>query len=150
MFPERALVARRYGDKRELGVKVEKKLGEYVFYSLGIFNGSGVNLTDVDNEKDVALRLEAYPVKGLTIGGVGYTTVGDRDRTNRDRLEGDLKYDDNDVFALFEYIHAWDGPSNKKVEGHGYYAAGGYTIAKKTNPTHRAHRPDQPEHGRSG
>lgn len=137
IFPERALVARQYGDKRELGVKVEKKLGDYFFYSLGIFNGSGPNQTDNDNEKDVGLRLEAYPVKGLTLAGVGYRTFGERDGNYRDRLEGDIRYEGYDILVLGEYIHGWDGPEKTKFEGHGAYATLGYTIAKSIQPVAR-------------
>jgi hypothetical protein len=138
LFPERSIVARQYGDRRELGVKVEKKIGEYFFYSLGVFNGSGSNQLDNDNEKDVALRLEAYPVKGLTLAGVGYRTFGERDAGYRDRLEGDVRYEGYDFVLLGEYIHAWDGPESNKVEGHGYYGTLGYTVAKKVQPVVRA------------
>ncbi|HET9931873.1 MAG TPA: porin [Polyangiaceae bacterium] len=137
IFPERALVARQYGDRRELGVKVEKKLGDYFFYSLGIFNGSGVNTTDNDNEKDVALRLEAYPIKGLTVAGVGYRTFGERDGGYRDRLEADVRYEGYDVLVLGEYIHAWDGPKGKEIEGHGAYGTLGYTFLKSIQPVAR-------------
>ncbi|MFZ5897202.1 MAG: porin [Myxococcota bacterium] len=137
LFPERAQVARYYGDKRELGVKAEKKIGDYFFYSLGIFNGSGINTNDNDNEKDVALRLEAYPIKGLTIAGVGMRTFGERDGGYRDRLEGDIKYDANDIFVLAEYIHGWDGPEANKSEGHGAYGAFGYTFLKRIQPIAR-------------
>lgn len=137
IFPERALVARRYGDRRELGIKVEKKLGDYFFYSLGVFNGSGVNTTDNDNEKDVALRLEAYPIKGLTLAGVGYRTFGERDGGYRDRLEADVRYEGYDAVVLGEYIHAWDGPKGKEVEGHGAYGTLGYTFLKSIQPVAR-------------
>jgi hypothetical protein len=95
---------------------------------------SGQNLPDVDNEKDVALRLETYPITGLTVAGVGYTTVGKRDGGYRDRLEADLKYDANDFLFLAEYIHGWDGPKATKFEGHGAYGTLGYTIAKQFQP----------------
>ena len=137
IFPERALVARRYGDKRELGIKVEKKIGDYFFYSLGVFNGSGVNTTDNDNEKDVALRLEAYPIKGLTLAGVGYRTFGERDGGYRSRLEADIRYEGYDFIALGEYIHAWDGPKSKEIEGHGAYGTLGYTFLKRIQPVAR-------------
>lgn len=136
LFPERALVSRAYGDRRELGVKVEKKLGKYFFYSLGIFNGSGQNNLDNDNEKDVALRLEAYPVNGLTIGGVGYRTFGERDAGYRDRIEADIKYEGHDLFVLGEYIRATDHPQ-REVKGHGAYGALGYTFLKRLQPIAR-------------
>jgi hypothetical protein len=142
LFPERALVARQYGDKRDLGVRAEKKFGDSFYYLAGVYNGSGLNHLDDDNEKDITLRLEAYPVPGLTIGAVGYATVGKRDEVVRDRLEGDLRYDANDIFVLGEYIHAWDGPKAiqgtntepSRAEGHGVYGALGYTFVKRIQP----------------
>jgi hypothetical protein len=140
LFPERALVAGNrsggYGDRRDLGIKVEKKLGDHFYYLAGVYNGTGLNRVDEDNEKDIALRLEVYPVAGATIGGVGYTTVGKRNGAGaiRDRVEGDLRYDANDVFFQAEYIHAWDGPEGSRIEGHGTYAALGYTFVKRIQP----------------
>jgi len=134
LFPERALVARLYGDKRDIGVKVEKKIGDFFYYQAGVYNGTGLNRADEDNEKDAALRLEVYPVAGLTVGAVGYTTVGERDGVIRDRVEGDLRYDANDVFFLGEYIHGWDGPEGGRFDGHGVYGALGYTFVKRIQP----------------
>jgi len=91
LFPERAPVARNLGDRRDIGLKFEKKIGEYFGYYAGIFNGSGQNQLDADTEKDAALRLEVYPFEGATIAGVGYTTVGKRERSSRDRVEADLR-----------------------------------------------------------
>jgi hypothetical protein len=132
LFPERARVSRRYGDRRDLGVKAEKKLGDYFFYNVGVYSGSGINTADEDNEKDVGVRLEAYPIEGLTVAAVGYTTVGERDENVRDRLEGDLRFDEHGVILQAEYIHAWDGPG--RVEGHGAYGALGYTFLDKIQP----------------
>jgi hypothetical protein len=136
LFPERDVVARQYGDKRDIGIKVEKKLGDYFYYLAGVYNGTGLNRADEDNEKDLALRLEAYPFAGATIGAVGYTTVGERNGAGaiRDRLEGDLRYDANDVFLIGEYIHGWDGPKGSRVEGHGVYGGLGYTFIKRVQP----------------
>jgi hypothetical protein len=134
LFPERALVARNYGDKRDIGVKVEKKIGDYFYYQVGLYNGSGLNHLDDDNEKDVGLRLEVYPVAGLTVAGAGYTTVGERDGLIRDRVEGDLRYDANDAFFIGEYIHGWDGPKAARFDGHGVYGGLGYTFVKRIQP----------------
>jgi hypothetical protein len=139
LFPERSRVTRLYGDRRDVGVRIEKKIGDYVYYQAGIYNGSGQNLTDNDREKDVGLRLELYPIKGLTVGGVGYTTIGDRDQNVRDRVEGDLRWDADNLFVQAEYIHGWDGNPNPagRREGHGAYGEIGYTIADLIQPVAR-------------
>ncbi len=134
LLPERATVSRTFGDKRDIGVKLEKKLGQYFDYSAGVYNGSGPNHADADNPKDLGLRLEVYPIEGLTLGGVGYLTAGKRKDMVRDRVEGDLRYNANDVLIQAEYIHGWDGSRAKRVESHGAYGALGYTLFKQLQP----------------
>ncbi len=143
ILPERSLVSRAYGDRRDVGLKVEKKLGDHFFYSAGIYNGSGQNRVDNNNEKDLSLRLEVYPVEGLTIGAAGAKTVGERDDgLARDRLEGDIRYDANAFRAEAEYIRAWDGVDDAdagttRVQGHGGYVALGYTFIDRIQPVVR-------------
>jgi hypothetical protein len=138
LFPERALVSRAYGDKRDIGLRLEKKLGDYFGYTLGFYNGTGQNRLDDDIAKDGSLRLEAYPIEGLTIAGVGYTTIGKRETSGRDRLEVDARYDAHDLYVLGEYIHAWDTANRSAyVEGHGAYLEAGYTLFGHLQPMAR-------------
>src|SRR5690606_35089678 len=111
LFPERSLVSRQFGDRRDIGVKVEKKLfDDHLYYNLGVYNGSGQNRLDDDDQKDLGLRLEVYPFEGVTLAAVGYLGVGDRDTADtKDRVEGDLRVELYDALLLAEYIHAWDG-----------------------------------------
>jgi hypothetical protein len=137
LFPERALVSRQYGDRRDIGLKVEKKLfDDYFYYNIGLYNGTGQNRLDNDDQKDVGLRLEGYPYKGVTLGAVGYMGVGERDTANtKDRIEGDLKIEMFNALLLAEYIHAWDGPTDAdRLEGAGFYVAGGYTFLERIQP----------------
>jgi hypothetical protein len=138
LFPERALVSRAYGDRRDIGLRVEKKIGDYFGYSLGFFNGAGQNRLDNDIAKDGGLRLEVYPIEGLTVAAVGYTTIGKRELSGRDRLEADVRYDANDIYVIGEYIHAWDTVERSPyVEGHGAYLGGGYTFFGHLQPIAR-------------
>jgi hypothetical protein len=143
IFPERSRSSRAFGDRRDIGLRVEKKLGDYFYYYAGLFNGSGLNRTDVDHEKDAALRLEVYPFKGFTLGAMGYRTIGDRDDLARDRIEGDIRYDDHGVILQAEYIRAWDSNNDveegedEEVEGHGGYVAAGVTIIDRIQPVVR-------------
>jgi hypothetical protein len=138
LLPDRSRVSRRYGDRRDLGIRVEKKLGQHFYYYAGVFNGFSLNQTDDDNEKDVSLRLEAYPLPGFTLGVVGYTTLGERDGNSRDNLELDLRYDANDFLLQAEYIHGWDDTATTaQAEGHGAYGALGYTFIERIQPVLR-------------
>ena len=152
LFPERALVSKQYGDKRDVGIKVSKSF-KYAGYVAGVWNGSGQNTLDTNNSKDLGLRLEAYPVKGLTVGGVAYYTAGERDdKTNanmkiQDRYEVDLRYENYGVLFQAEYIMANDGKAGKnsktgdaevqETPGNGWYAALAYTFMDKLQPAIR-------------
>lgn len=134
LFPERAAIARYYGDKRDVGLRVEKKLCDYFGYVAGLYNGNGQNRLDDDTDKDGALRLEGY-FEGLTVAGVGYTTIGKRKKSSRDRLEADLKYDAHSLYVIAEYIHGWDSKGGgKAVEGNGTYIQAAYTLFDHFQP----------------
>jgi hypothetical protein len=138
LFPERSKVTREYGDRRDIGLRVDKKIADVFYYNVGLFNGQGQNVTDGDRAKDLALRLEAYPIPGLTIGGLAYGTVGAEDVDPvRNRLEADLRLELADLIVQGEYIHGWTGPKARRLEGHGAYGEVGYLIAKQFQPVAR-------------
>jgi hypothetical protein len=136
LYPERAIVSRQFGDKRDLGLRIAKTT-QYFGYSAGIFNGLGVNTLDTNNQKDLALRLEAYPIPGLTVAGVIYGSVGQRTQAGtKDRYEADLRFEQGPVLFQGEYIYARDiavndGPS---YNGQGFYAAAGFTFFEMLQP----------------
>ncbi|HEU4581820.1 MAG TPA: porin [Polyangiaceae bacterium] len=137
-FPERNKVDREYGDRRDIGIKIEKKIADVFYYYVGIFNGNGQNTADNDRAKDLGLRLEAYPIPGLLIGGAAYGTVGAGPKdTVRNRVEGDLRLELADLIVQGSYIHAWTGPDARRLEGQGVYGQLGYTIANTIQPVAR-------------
>ena len=42
-------------------------------YQIGVFNGQGINMGDVDQRKDIAGGLWVMPVKGMRLGAFGWT-----------------------------------------------------------------------------
>lgn len=136
LFPERALVSNQFGDKRDGGLRLWKTFPMWG-YSAGVFNGAGSDALDNNNQKDVALRLEAYPVKGLTIAGVTYDSLGYRRRAGtKDRWEGDVRYEDGPYLVQAEYIRSRDVTKDgvDAVSGQGFYVAAGYTFKKVPLP----------------
>jgi hypothetical protein len=126
VFPERALVSRRYGDKRDIGVRIDKEIDRF-YYNVGIYNGAGQNRLDTNDQKDLAARFEAKVIPELTLAVAGAVAVGERDTESaKDRLEGDVRFEFASFLVQAEYIRAWDGPSDERVPGHGAYAALGY------------------------
>jgi phosphate-selective porin len=137
LFAERASVVREFGDKRDIGLRLAKTW-EYFGYSAGLFNGATLNNLDNNNGKDVALRVEGYPVKGLVIAGVVYTSIGDReDAGTKDRFEGDVRYENGPFLFQAEYIRAHDVSSSGGLDGHGFYGALAWTFAEVLQPALR-------------
>ena len=139
VMPEFSLVTRYYSARRDIGVKVDKKLGKHFYYRADLLNGAGQNRLDNDDQKDGALRFEAYPIDGLTLGVAGYIGLNQRNSSaTKDRVEADLKLDIAKVLVQAEYIHGWDGATGSKDparrKGNGFYGAAGYTIAEKLQP----------------
>jgi phosphate-selective porin O/P len=141
LLPERSRVARFFGDRRDVGLQISKKIGDYFYYQAGLYNGNGQNTTDNDREKDGGLRLEFYPIKPLTIGLVGYTTIGERDGNARDRLEADLRWDDGKLYVQGEFHNGWDGAPNattgERRQSRGLHGEAGYIFADKYQPVAR-------------
>ncbi len=137
LFPERSRVSREFGDRRDIGIKVEKKIGDVFYYYAGFFNGQGQNVVDADRRKDAGLRLEVYPIPGLTVGAVAYGTVGGRDLNVRDRLEADVRLEIEKLVVHGEYIHGWTGPEARRLEGHGLVGSAGYTFIDRLQPALR-------------
>lgn len=111
-----------------------------VDYRLGVYNGSGINTTDKDEEKDYAARLIFYPVTGLAVSSAWYdgsrfvpevkagTVVTTPSKiVNRDRLGFDLSYDLKNFSLRSEYIYGKDD----QTEREGYYVLGGYYLLQK-------------------
>jgi phosphate-selective porin OprO and OprP len=106
-------------------------------YRIGIFNGSGINKADLNEDKDVIGRLVFHPVKGLEIGGSTYygfapdsatfysnnSSIKDKDKLAakyfgvRERYGIELSYEYKFVNLKAEYISGKDGSISKA----GYY-----------------------------
>jgi hypothetical protein len=135
LFPERALASKEYGDRRDIGLRVDKKIGP-VYYYVGLFNGAGQNRLDTNDQKDLAARVEVSPLPGLMLGAAAYTSLGEREQpTTRDRVEADLRLEVANALLQAEYLHGWDGSNQvERVQGHGFYAALGYTFFGRLQP----------------
>jgi len=138
LFPERARISRRWGDLRDLGLRLAKRFGWFGF-SAGVFNGGGLNTFEMNDQKALALRLEFYPMDGLTLAAVAYDSVGERDTEGtQDRWEGDVRYEGGPFLVQAEYIAARDvGAAGAATYAHGFYAALGWTFAEALQPVVR-------------
>lgn len=116
------------------GVPNNKTGDTWVDYSLGIFDGMGINQSDKDESKDIGGRAVVHPIKGLGIGGSYYdgsATYGiDLSKPkNRNRMGFDVSYEDGKwIYAAAEYLKGTDSTTDKA----GYYlVAEGFILPKK-------------------
>ena len=64
---------------RDIGVQLQGDLlkandgHHFLHYQVGVFNGQGTNMKDVDQRKDVIGGVWVAPIKGLRIGAFGWT-----------------------------------------------------------------------------
>lgn len=106
----------------------------WVDYSVGVFNGSGINVSDADAHKDIAGRVVVHPIKNFQVGGSFYNgkaTYGGDKKTpkDRNRFGFDAAYEDGKrIYAAVEYLQGVDSTTKKG----GYYGmVEGYIIPKK-------------------
>lgn len=107
-------------------------------YDIGIYQGTGMNTSENNNSKDLAVNLMFQPVKDFRIGGgayfgeARYVKPGDTERDNhvRNRWIVSSDYRSERVYARAEWIKANDGGISKEgLHGMGLY----YFLPKKLN-----------------
>ena len=96
-------------------------------YAVGVFNGSGINRTDLNDQKDVVGRLVIKPMTGLSLGLSGYegrytlsSASGRRDI--RRRLGAEFAVQQGPFLARGEYIWGRDADTERD----GWYLLGGW------------------------
>ncbi len=111
---------------RDIGVTVHGKFS-IVEYTLGVFNGSGINRTDMNDQKDMVGRLVFRPFNFFTLGVSHY--IGDQRifggaHMDRDRTGVDVFLSKGPAFLKGEYIFARD----YQYERSGWYVRGAYSF----------------------
>lgn len=116
---------------RDIGVQLQGDLlkandgHHYIHYQVGVFNGQGTNMKDVDQRKDVIGGVWVSPIKGLRIGAFGWTGSYARKGTwtevdasgnavaksgvrslEKNRYAFSAEYAANDWTVRSEYIHS--------------------------------------------
>ncbi len=141
---ERALPVTRLSAERDIGINAFGALFEdRVDYSIGIFNGSGINTMDNNDSKDVAGRIVFSPFKGseglsggFKAGGAFWT--GKQPQTEfegtpvsgrRNRYAGLLAYQYSRLKLQSEYLfQAFDKAAGGRKKSDGWYLLGAYDL----------------------
>jgi len=143
---ERSFIGRTFGDQRDIGAMLT---GEwpYVTYQLGIFNGSGQNQSDPNDQKDLAGRVVLRPLKALEltrtdwdlgafeVGVAGYHRPVHGSTLNKKRLGYEARYEFQNLSLKWEYLFGQGTRSGavssaeNATKATGWYAQAGYTLA---------------------
>lgn len=75
--PERALFSRKlFEGERDTGIKVSSAKGRPLEWEVGLFNGTGINKSDVNSAKDVVGRVRFQPTPTFDLAISGYFGEG--------------------------------------------------------------------------
>ncbi len=102
---------------RDIGLQLQgdflKSSGRYLLhYQVGVFNGQGINVKDVDERKDIIGGMWVMPIDGLRIGAFGWEgsyarKVGGQTVSLRQhRYALSAEYKKGDLQLRTEYIHS--------------------------------------------
>jgi len=119
------------------GTLIKHKSQALVEYRIGVFNGTGINVTDTANEaKDIVSRLIINPFKGLSFGASYYSGWGkaikptsefEGESQARNRVGVEASYTTTRLSFKAEYLAGEDGKTDKA----GWYALAGYYFIPK-------------------
>lgn len=122
---------------RDIGIQANGALfknanGSLIDWYVGIFNGQGINVNDVNRSKDISGRIVLRPLHGFSIGGSIYNgydqPLGTTINQKRNRFAGEISY----TYKIFnfqgEFIEGEDGGIKKQ----GYYASLSCYVIPKT------------------
>ncbi len=114
---------------RDIGITVNGKYSS-LEYTLGVFNGSGMNKIDTNDQLDIAGRLVFTPFHSLSIGFSHYDGRYSPDLgvpvIKKDRTGVDIFFIKDRTSLKGEYIFARDN----QTERSGWYIQGGYYFIK--------------------
>jgi hypothetical protein len=117
---DRTVVADQLTPSRDLGVMVfnPAPFFGWLSYQAAVINGTGANLRDNNDAKDVVGRVVvAVPaVRGLSVGGNG--NAGTQPDGRRTRVGADVNYDTKSYRAALEIVRqSLDGPIDRVATG---------------------------------
>jgi hypothetical protein len=129
LFPERAYVARTYGDRREPGAMLAWKKDDTQVRAM-VSNGQGANIDDTNNSKDLTLRVD-QAVGDLKLGA--FTTAGDFRYSRKSRFGANARYTISGLLLRGEAVTANDNGTKSEA----WTADAGYQLTERAQPIAR-------------
>ena len=122
---------------RDIGLRLygslfQKREFNILRYSVGVYNGSGINIKDENNQKDVAGFLWINPVRQLTLSGGYYAgSYGAKGSEHvRNRASAGLEWKDKRLTVRSEYL--WGNTAG--MHSNGVYAQAAYWVHHMVQP----------------
>ncbi len=129
-------MAKGLGPDRDIGAEIcwnQKINNEYSIKLLaGVFNGAGINTTDANSNKNVAVRAVAKLGSMFTVAPNVYFGRNNRVDESKEAIStlgGSVTWDWRDVTLASEYIYSKVGESEKA----GWYLWGAYSFTTNSN-----------------
>jgi len=137
---ERAFISRTFGDQRDIGIRLSGKWPA-VDYNVGVFNGSGMNQADANDQKDIAGRIVFHPFKtdlykGLEFGISTYQRPDRGSTLAKNRLGYEARYEYKKFSLKGEYMRgrgtaSSNATSENRTLASGWYGQVGYYFFPK-------------------
>lgn len=100
-------------------------------YQLGVWNGQGINATDVNSTKDIIGTIQFQPIKGLYVGAFGWkgswTNAGGTE-LKRERVSFGTKFDRDNWTVRAEYATAVAGEKAESGAADALYVTVGVPV----------------------
>ncbi len=105
LLPDRSMLGRYYGDKRQQGLVINYKM-KPVRIGLMVSNGTGPNVDDTNVAKDLSARAEVNPIDPLTLGV--FTTAPDSKFSDLGKYGANVRWAGQIETLRFEYAQGKD------------------------------------------
>lgn len=123
LLPERSLVGRTFGDRRELGVQFGYKAEAWNLAAM-LSGGESLSSNQQNEFDNLHLRAEARPIKDLSLGS--FVTLGDFDYSRRGRWGLNAREGIGKAEFRAEYAQGRDGA----VHSRGFTTEAGYRLTE--------------------
>lgn len=135
LLPERSVVGRTFGDRREPGFMATYALSdaEPVPMKMGVMvsNGEGTNIDDTNVKKDLSARVDVTPIPALTLGT--FVLLGNFNFSEKGSVGANFRLTPGKAILKAEYVEG----KELRIRRRGFVTEGGYTFCDVVQPVAR-------------
>ncbi len=141
LLPERSIVGRTWGDKRQPGAMLTFK-HEMITAQAMAANGQKPNVDDNNASKDLAFRVEAKPIDDLKVGAFDYLSDGRAksatSATLQSSMGANISYSPNDLYLGAEgVLGESEDASGNSIKSQGLMGDVAYKVTTELQPVFR-------------